>query len=94
MHCFVVHFGLLARSRDRQAQVLIDWIEREVPAQAPLIIAGDFNDWRNKLNERFAERLRLGEVFDVARPRRSMSERVAHFMRDRRLDSSMSRRRW
>ncbi len=86
VHCFVVHFGLLARSRDRQAQVLIDWIERELPAQAPLIIAGDFNDWRNKLNERFSERLRLGEVFDVARPRRSMSERVAHFMRDRRVD--------
>ena len=88
VHCFVVHFGLLARSRDRQAEFLIAWIERELPASAPLIIAGDFNDWRNRLNERFSERLRLREVFDVARPRRSMAERVVHFRRDRLADQS------
>ncbi|MFP5461029.1 MAG: endonuclease/exonuclease/phosphatase family protein [Gammaproteobacteria bacterium] len=81
-HCFVVHFGLLARSRERQAQVLIDWIDREVATDAPLIIAGDFNDWRNQLSERFAERLGVQEVFDVARPR-GVTERVAHFVRDR-----------
>ena len=83
-HCFVVHFGLLARSRERQAQVLIDWIEREVAADAPLIIAGDFNDWRNQLSERFAERLTVQEVFDVGRSR-GVTERVAHFVRDRQL---------
>jgi len=82
VHCFVVHFGLFARSRERQAQVLIDWIERELPAQAPLIIAGDFNDWRNVLSQRFCERLRVTEVFD-ARPARRVPERVVHFMRDR-----------
>ena len=83
VNCFVVHFGLLARSRDRQTQVLIEWIEREVPAQAPVIIAGDFNDWRNLLSERLRESLRVEEVFDAARPRRKVSERVVHFMRDR-----------
>ncbi|GAA4402329.1 endonuclease/exonuclease/phosphatase family protein [Quisquiliibacterium transsilvanicum] len=83
-HCFVVHFGLFARSRERQAQVLIDWIDREVAADAPLIIAGDFNDWRNQLSQRFAERLGVQEVFDVARPR-GVTERVAHFVRDRSL---------
>lgn len=81
-HCFVVHFGLLARSRERQAQVLIEWIEREVAPDAPLIIAGDFNDWRNQLSDRFCERLQVEEVFDVARPR-GVTERVAHFVRDR-----------
>ncbi len=83
VHCFVVHLGLLARSRERQLQVLIDWIEREVPANAPVIIAGDFNDWRNKLNERLSEALDVTEVFDMARRRDRMSERVAHFVRDR-----------
>ncbi len=82
VHCFVVHFGLLARSRERQAQVLIDWIEREVDADAPLIIAGDFNDWRNQLSARFCERLQVREAFDVARPR-GVAERVVHFVRDR-----------
>lgn len=82
VHCFVIHFGLLARSRERQAQVLIDWIERELPSQAPVIVAGDFNDWRNQLSERFCERLRVEEVFDAMRPRRRVSERVVHFVRD------------
>ena len=83
-HCFVVHFGLLARSRARQAQVLIDWIEREVDASAPLIIAGDFNDWRNQLSEQFCEHLQVQEVFDVARPP-GMTGRMVHFVRDRSL---------
>jgi endonuclease/exonuclease/phosphatase family metal-dependent hydrolase len=83
VHCFVVHFGLLARSRERQAEALIQWIEREVPAEAPLLIAGDFNDWRNQLSEDLCERLRVDEVFDVARPHRKVGQRVAHFVRDR-----------
>jgi endonuclease/exonuclease/phosphatase family metal-dependent hydrolase len=90
VHCFVVHLGLLARSRDRQAEFLMDWIERELPATAPLIVAGDFNDWRNRLNDRFSERLRLREVFDVARPRRPMAQRIAHFRRDRLADQAVS----
>ncbi len=82
VHCFVVHFGLLARSRERQAQVLIDWIEQEVPAKAPVIIAGDFNDWRNQLSAQLCERLQVQEVFDAVRPKGRIG-RVAHFVRDR-----------
>ena len=83
VHCFVIHFGLLARSRHRQLQVLINWVQRELPAQAPLIIAGDFNDWRNQLSGPLCEGLLVREVFDVARSGRRVSERVAHFVRDR-----------
>lgn len=83
VHCFVAHFGLLERSRERQASALIDWIERAVAPDAPLIIGGDFNDWRNQLSERLCERLRVREVFDVARPRTPIAERVVHFVRDR-----------
>ncbi|MCB1968668.1 MAG: endonuclease/exonuclease/phosphatase family protein, partial [Candidatus Accumulibacter sp.] len=45
VHCFVVHFGLFARSRQRQLDVLIRWIRDEVARDAPVIVAGDFNDW-------------------------------------------------
>ena len=86
VHCFVVHFGLLARSRERQSEVLMQWIEREVPSDTPLIIGGDFNDWRNQLSEEICDRLRVREVFDVMRPRRPMSQRVARFVRDRLFD--------
>ena len=45
VHVIVVHLGLLPGSRLRQTQQLHDFIEREVPADAPLLVAGDFNDW-------------------------------------------------
>jgi endonuclease/exonuclease/phosphatase family metal-dependent hydrolase len=88
VHCFVVHFGLLAKSRERQAQALIDWIEREVPVDAPLIIAGDFNDWRNRLSRALCDRLHVQEVFDAASQDRRLSQRVQRFVRDRLADRS------
>ncbi|MFM1990664.1 MAG: hypothetical protein RJA99_3621 [Pseudomonadota bacterium] len=67
VHCFVIHFGLFAKSRDRQADALVDWIVREVPRRAPLLIAGDFNDWRDRLSRRFVEALQVTEVMGSAR---------------------------
>ena len=87
VHCFVAHFGLFARSRERQAEALIAWIEREVAPDAPLIIGGDFNDWRNQLSAQICERLRVREVFDAVRPVRKVADRVAHFVRDRLADT-------
>ncbi len=83
VHCFVVHFGLLARSRERQLGALIDWVSREVGADAPLIIAGDFNDWRNRLSERLCGEIGVAEVFDAMRPRKEVARRAAYFTRDR-----------
>jgi endonuclease/exonuclease/phosphatase family metal-dependent hydrolase len=67
VHCFVIHFGLLARSRKRQTQALIDWIVTEVPPEAPLLIAGDFNDWQHKLSQTLYDKLGVLEVFDQQR---------------------------
>ncbi len=67
VHCFVIHFGLFAKSRERQADALVDWIVREVPRRAPLLIAGDFNDWRDRLSRRFVESLQVSEVMGSAR---------------------------
>ena len=67
VYCFVIHFSLFAQSRLRQADALIDWIERGVPADAPLLIAGDFNDWRDVLTRRLAARLKVNEVLKSAR---------------------------
>jgi endonuclease/exonuclease/phosphatase family metal-dependent hydrolase len=41
----VVHLGLIRASRVRQLAQLAQFIAREVPPQAPLLVAGDFNDW-------------------------------------------------
>jgi endonuclease/exonuclease/phosphatase family metal-dependent hydrolase len=45
----VMHFGLIPASRARQADRLRRYIAREVPEGAPLIVAGDFNDWGTRV---------------------------------------------
>ncbi len=45
VHAVVAHLGLIKGSRVRQLAQLQRFIEREVPAEAPLLVAGDFNDW-------------------------------------------------
>jgi endonuclease/exonuclease/phosphatase family metal-dependent hydrolase len=51
IHLINTHFGLIKRSRVRQAEFLIDFVRNEVPEDAPLIIAGDFNDWQQGVDE-------------------------------------------
>jgi endonuclease/exonuclease/phosphatase family metal-dependent hydrolase len=55
VHAVVVHFGLVHRSRVRQVQRLARYIEEEVPPGAMLVVAGDFNDWGEKLDAPMAE---------------------------------------
>jgi endonuclease/exonuclease/phosphatase family metal-dependent hydrolase len=64
VHCYVVHLGLFAGSRLRQTQALIEAVISTAPAEAPLIIAGDFNDWTNALSKTLCDRLGVTEVFD------------------------------
>jgi endonuclease/exonuclease/phosphatase family metal-dependent hydrolase len=49
VHVVVLHLGLIAGSRVRQLDQLATFIEREIPRTAPVIVAGDFNDWGAKL---------------------------------------------
>jgi endonuclease/exonuclease/phosphatase family metal-dependent hydrolase len=66
VHCLVVHLGLFTGGRSRQVGALVDRIKRLVPAEEPLLIAGDFNDWNNRLAPLFVQQLGLFEVFAVA----------------------------
>jgi endonuclease/exonuclease/phosphatase family metal-dependent hydrolase len=78
LHCFVVHFGLLASGRKRQVEALTDWVQSVVPLQAPLIIAGDFNDWNNRLHQPLCEPIALAEVHEqAARPAAGTGFRAA-----------------
>ena len=45
VHVVVVHLGLIKASRVRQLDQLVRFIEREISADAPIIVAGDFNVW-------------------------------------------------
>ena len=52
---------------------LIRRIEQLVPPTAPLIIAGDFNDWREMVNHTLVKRLGLTEVFELTSGRAARS---------------------
>ncbi|WP_027016155.1 endonuclease/exonuclease/phosphatase family protein [Comamonas composti] len=54
VHSIVVHLGLIAGSRLRQIAQIHRFIEREVPPDAPLVVAGDFNDWGNEIKRMLA----------------------------------------
>jgi endonuclease/exonuclease/phosphatase family metal-dependent hydrolase len=64
VHCYVIHLGLFERSRVRQADALIDAVRSSAPNGEPVIIAGDFNDWRNTLSVKLRRELGVTEVFD------------------------------
>ena len=85
LHCVCVHLSLFARSRRLQLDALASRIEDLVPAAAPLLIAGDFNDWRNRADDLLADRLGLVEVFAgaVRRPSRSYPAALPLFRLDR-----------
>jgi endonuclease/exonuclease/phosphatase family metal-dependent hydrolase len=55
VHVLVVHLGLIKASRTRQVAQLRSFIEREVPAGAPLLVAGDFNDWGSFVRQTLAD---------------------------------------
>lgn len=69
VHAVVVHFGLVHSSRVRQVQRLARFIEAEVPRHEMLVVAGDFNDWGERLDGPMAE---LGLHRAAARPAPSL----------------------
>lgn len=62
VHLICVHLGLIKRSRVRQARFLIDFVQQEIPKKAPIIIAGDFNDWQRRVDTLLREELDVDEV--------------------------------
>ena len=69
LHCINVHLGLFERGRRWQIHALTERIREMVPLDAPLVIAGDFNDWRSKADRSLQEDLGVVEVFSAARGR-------------------------
>ena len=63
VHAICVHLGLRQSHRMRQLQQLCDLIKLRVPDAEPLLVAGDFNDWRGKAHAVLRTCAGLGEVF-------------------------------
>ncbi|MGJ0515324.1 MAG: endonuclease/exonuclease/phosphatase family protein [Methylomicrobium sp.] len=63
VHIVCIHFGLTSRERRAQLDRLSERIDQHVPHHAPLIVAGDFNDWLSQAERHFEQHLGLKEVF-------------------------------
>ncbi len=63
VHAICVHLGLAESHRQQQLDLLCEMVRTEVEADAPLIVAGDFNDWRRRAHEVLQREAGLREVF-------------------------------
>lgn len=68
LHTICVHLGLRESHRRRQLGLLCEIVDQEIPAAAPLIVAGDFNDWRVR-GHALMRRCGLHEAFEQAHGR-------------------------
>lgn len=69
LHVICVHLGLFGIERTKQLSTLVKRIDSHVPHDEPLIIAGDFNDWRGKAEHHLSHELGVSEVFRMAHGR-------------------------
>jgi len=63
LHVICIHLGLFKIERSAQLTTLSKRISSHVPEDEPLIIAGDFNDWRGHAKNFLGADLGLSEVF-------------------------------
>mgnify|MGYP000078235830 CR=1 FL=1 len=63
VHLLCVHLGLFKSERASQCRALMQRIIESIPEHEPLLMAGDFNDWRHRLSEPLAEELDIKEAF-------------------------------
>ncbi|MBC7458380.1 MAG: endonuclease/exonuclease/phosphatase family protein [Bdellovibrionaceae bacterium] len=58
-----VHLDLLNRGRHKQYQMIKKYIESlNIPVSAPLILAGDFNDWNKQASSILEDEMKMTEV--------------------------------
>ena len=62
LHCVCVHLSLHERGRTRQLEAISGRLEELASRDLPMIVAGDFNDWRHRASAILERRLGMTEV--------------------------------
>lgn len=83
VHGIVVHLGLMHSSRVRQVERIRSFIDAEVPPSERLVLAGDFNDWGEKLDGAMQAMGLSRATPDGAAPLRTFPSLVPVFALDR-----------
>lgn len=63
IHLLCVHLGLFKSERAEQCRSVMQRIKEVVPENEPLLMAGDFNDWRRLLSRPLFDDLGIEEAF-------------------------------
>ncbi len=62
VHCLCVHLSLHGRGRSRQREAISGRLEELASRDLPIIVAGDFNDWRHRASSILERKLGMREV--------------------------------
>jgi endonuclease/exonuclease/phosphatase family metal-dependent hydrolase len=62
LHCVCVHLSLHERGRRRQLDAIVARLEELARTDSPIIVAGDFNDWRQRATRALEGSLGMTEV--------------------------------
>ncbi len=63
LHGICLHLGLFEKDRKKQVEHLCHRITQLVPHHEPLVVAGDFNDWRQQITRPLQRKVHLKEAF-------------------------------
>ena len=63
VHLLCLHLNLFEMGRRHQIETLCDRVAATVHAGEPLIIGGDFNDWRQRISKGIEQRVGAREIF-------------------------------
>jgi endonuclease/exonuclease/phosphatase family metal-dependent hydrolase len=67
IHLLCTHLGLFERERRLQISKLNSYMREKIPVDEPLILAGDFNDWRKTSHRFLLDQLGLQEAVELGR---------------------------
>lgn len=60
-----VHLDLLEIGRRAQIKRICAYVEQQIGKREPVILCGDFNDWRQGISKRLMKELNMGEAFQA-----------------------------
>lgn len=63
IHLLCTHLGLFAKSRNKQLEIIMKYINDNIPSTDPIILGGDFNDWSQRVTKPLIQDQKFQEAF-------------------------------
>lgn len=63
IHLLCTHLGLFSKDRRKQLDIIVKYINNNIPENQPIILGGDFNDWTGYATEPLIHNLEFQEAF-------------------------------